>query len=85
MSTSQNKGDEPLPPPEKSTVILLLTDIADTTWRMFMPTLGGAALGWWADSQWKTSPWLALGGLGLGVLASAFLVKQQLDKVKNAK
>lgn len=72
-------------PPTGSTVLLLLGDIADTTWRMFVPTLGFGALGFWADVSWDTGPWLAIGGVLLGSLAAAGLIKQQLDKVKNVK
>ncbi|MEP6710245.1 MAG: AtpZ/AtpI family protein [Candidatus Saccharibacteria bacterium] len=83
MSTSQNQRDEPKAPLDQSTVILLLGDIADTTWRMFVPPLVGAVLGWWADNSWHTTPWLALTGLGIGIIICALLVKQQFKKVKN--
>lgn len=58
-------------------VILLLADIGQTTWRMFLPTLGGFGLGIWADHSWHTTPWLMCGGLGIGIaLAAGLMVRQ---------
>jgi hypothetical protein len=71
------------PPPSTSTVILLLATIADTTWRMFVPTLGGTAFGLWLDAQWRTTPWLGLAGLGLGIIITSLLVRQQLKKAQD--
>lgn len=71
--------------PPKSTVLLLLGDIADTTWRMFLsPILGGLA-GWWADNTWHTFPWLSILGVVLGCGVTALLIKQLLQKVENVK
>lgn len=82
MSTSPNKRDTPAPP-DKSTVILLLGDIADTTWRMFVPTIGSIGLGFWADHSWGTGPWLTIIGIVVGIGATTFLIKQQFQKVKD--
>ncbi|MDB5165494.1 MAG: hypothetical protein JWM00_384 [Candidatus Saccharibacteria bacterium] len=82
MSTSPNKRDAPTPP-DKSTVVLLLGDIADTTWRMFVPTIGSIGLGFWADYSWGTEPWLTIAGIVVGIGATALLIKQQFQKVKN--
>lgn len=70
--------------PPKSTVVLMLGDIADTTWRMFLLPLVGALLGWWADNSWHTFPWLSIAGVILGCVGSAVLIKQLLHKVGNA-
>lgn len=83
MSTSPSHRDEAPTPPEKSTVILLLMDIADTTWRMFVPPLIGGLLGWWADSAWHLFPWLSLTGVALGCVMSAMFIRNLLKKVKN--
>jgi len=53
---------------------------ADTTWRMFVPTLGGTALGLWADNVWHTEPWCGIAGLAIGIVITFFLVKQQYKK-----
>ncbi len=79
------KSDDKPQPPERSTVVLLFATAADTTWRMFVPTLGGALGGLWIDGAMNTEPIFAVGGLALGILVTAFLVKQQYSKVENAK
>lgn len=83
MSASPNQPDDTPTPPEKSTVILLLMDLADTTWRMFVPPLIGALLGWWADSAWHIFPWLSLTGVVLGCVVTAFFIRNLFKKVKN--
>jgi hypothetical protein len=83
MGSQPNEDDTPTTPPDRSTVILLLSDIADTTWRMFVPTLGGTGLGLWADSSLHTTPWLGVLGLVLGIVITAALMRQQFKKVKS--
>lgn len=83
MNTSPSDRDEAPAPPEKSTVVLLLVDIADTTWRMFVPPLIGGLLGWWADSTWHTFPWLSLVGVALGCVGTVVFIRNLLKKVKN--
>ncbi len=85
MERVKDEGDTPRTPPDRSTVILLLADIADTSWRMFLPTLGGFGLGLWADVSWATTPWGMLVGVLGGIAATTFLMKQQFQRVKNAK
>lgn len=81
MSTSQNDGDKKPAPPEQSTVILLLGTIGDTTWRMFIPTIGLTVLGLLADKQFHTTPWIMVVGIILGTLIAALLVRRQIKKV----
>jgi hypothetical protein len=81
-NASQEDRNKTQAPPKQTTVILLLTDIADTTWRMFLPTIGLGALGFWADTSWDTEPWLAILGVIIGAMLSAALIRQQLEKVK---
>jgi hypothetical protein len=81
MSTSQNDGDKKTTPPEKSTVVLLLGTIGDTTWRMFIPTIGLTVLGLLADKQLHTTPWVMTAGIIAGTLVAALLVRRQIKKV----
>jgi len=82
MSTSPTKRDATPQPPAKSTVILLLSTIGDTTWRMFLPTIGATILGVYGDNQFSTKPWLTLGGIIIGTIIAAALVRNQMKKVQ---
>lgn len=80
MSSSSNKGDKAPAPPNKSAVILLLGDIADTTWRMFIPTILLVVFGHWLDGELKTGPGLSIGGVIIGFVIAAWLIRKQLEK-----
>lgn len=82
MSASQNDGDKSPTPPDKSTVVLLLGDIGDTTWRMFVPTIGFTILGLLADKALHTTPWIMVGGIIIGAYLAYVLVRRQMKKVK---
>lgn len=83
MSASQNDDDEKKPmPPDRSTVILLLATIGDTTWRMFLPTIGMTLLGLFADKWLHTKPWIMIVSMAIGIALTALLVKDQLKRVK---
>lgn len=82
MSTSpESPRDDKTTPPERSAVVLLLGDIGDTTWRMFVPTIGLALGGVYLDDIWGTKPWLMLVGAALGAGIAGLLIKQQLQRV----
>ena len=66
-----------VPVPSDSLGLLLLT-LADTTWRMMVPSLGLAMLGLKLDLMWQTGPWLTLTGLVIGLWLSVQLVKRQI-------
>lgn len=81
MSTSSKEHDDTPTPPEKSTVILLLGSVADTTWRMFVPSVGGTLLGVWADHMFGSKPWGTLLGIIIGVVVTVVLVRNQFKKL----
>jgi len=81
MSDESKKPDDSPAPPNVSAVVLLLRDIGDTTWRMFLPTIGLAIIGYIADERLATTPWLFLLGFVLGCIIAGILVKQQLRKI----
>ena len=58
----------------------ILTTMADTTWRMFVPTIGLLLVGRWLDRQWNTHPWLMLVGATIGACIAALLIKRQLTR-----
>lgn len=67
---------------EVDTVRVLLGTIGDTTWRMFVPSVGLTLLGVWADSQFGTKPWLMALGVVFGFLGAFLLVKKQVVGIK---
>ena len=82
-ATSKNSEDKPKPQDEsqdKPAALILFTVAADTTWRMFVPTLGGTLIGLWLDSQYDTEPWFGIGGLALGIVITTVLIRQQYKK-----
>jgi len=84
MGTSQNDGEKKPVPPDQSTVVLLLGTIGDTTWRMFIPTIGLTVLGLLADKWLHTTPWVMTVGIVLGALLAYVLVRRQIKKVKQS-
>ena len=90
MSSATPKSSEDKPKPsdvksENPTAFILLSTAADTTWRMFVPTLGGTLLGLWIDGQYGTEPWYGIGGLVIGIILTAVLVRQQYRQVSEKK
>lgn len=82
MSTSSNNDDNNQTPPSASTVILLLGTIGDTTWRMFVPTIGLTILGVYLDNQFDTKPWLTVAGIVIGTVIAGLLIRSQLRNVQ---
>ncbi|MBC7764594.1 AtpZ/AtpI family protein [Microbacteriaceae bacterium] len=64
----------------KTPASVLILTIADTTWRMFVPTIGGLLLGRMLDEYWSYSPLGMVAGIVFGTVASALLIKRQLQK-----
>lgn len=60
----------------------LIATMADTTWRMFVPTIGLLLLGLQIDRSWHTLPWATLIGLVIGSTIAGLLVRQQLNRVR---
>lgn len=68
--------------PSANDVLVLFGTVADTTWRMFVPTLVGLALGLWADSAYNTKPLWTLVGVIVGVAVCLGLIYIQLKGVE---
>ncbi|QQG50572.1 MAG: AtpZ/AtpI family protein [Candidatus Saccharibacteria bacterium] len=81
MGTSPNSGDDKNVPPDSSTVILLLLTMADTTWRLFIPTIGLLIAGLLLDKQMHTAPWFMIAGTVIGGTIAVLLVRSQMKKV----
>lgn len=80
MAPSPKSGDDHQMPPKQSTVLLLLT-IADTTWRLFIPTIGFTIVGILVDKQLGTKPWIMIAAIALGIATAYLLVRSQIKKV----
>lgn len=68
-------------PGNHSALFILIGDIANTTWRMFVPTISGALGGLWLDQRFGSEPWCAILGLVLGVGLTALLIRQQYKTI----
>ena len=80
-STSAGDGNKRS---RRSDGLYLITSMADTTWRMFIPTLGLLLGGNALDDKLHTHPWLMLAGAALGGWIAAVLIKRQIAKGKNS-
>jgi F0F1-type ATP synthase assembly protein I len=60
--------------------LYLIVSMIDTTWRVFVPTVGLLLLGNYLDDRAHSSPWLMLLGAVVGGGIAALLVKRQLAK-----
>jgi F0F1-type ATP synthase assembly protein I len=80
MSTAADKSDKK-DVPSQSTVVLLFMIAADTTWRMFVPIIGGTLLGLWVDrSVHHIWPVGTIIGIAVGVGVATYLVRRQLQQ-----
>ena len=70
---------------EVDTARVLLGTIGDTTWRMFVPSIGFTLLGVWGDTIFATKPWLMICGVVFGFVMAGVRVKRQIDSTKRQK
>lgn len=84
MSTSPRlpkKSQTTSPSPLAAPMILVVTAL-DTTWRAFVPTIGGTFAGIGLDRLLGTSPWALIVCLIGGTALSVFLIARQLMAVR---
>ncbi len=60
----------------------LMQTMADTSWRMLIPSAVFVAGGLYGDLHWGTKPWLTLFSVFLGLGVSVLLIKNQIKNVK---
>lgn len=68
----------------RSATRMIWVSLADTTWRVAVPTVILAGAGIFADKKLATMPLWTLIGLVLGLVAAGALVWSQLKKVTKA-
>jgi len=78
--SEENSDQNPTPKSGSNAVLQMITTMADTTWRMFVPILGLLLAGIYFDKLWSSFPWMTLLGFALGVCISALLIRNQLKK-----
>jgi len=82
--TKQPGQSEVSPSAPNGAIVLLMTAL-DTTWRAFVPTIGGTFLGIGIDHLFNITPIATIVCLILGFTASALLIAQQLMSVRKTK
>ena len=81
MGKMQHDGTGKAPDTQgNSDSVALIMSMADTTWRMFVPTLPLIILGDHFDKQLGTKPWLMLAGALVGGLIAGWLIRLQLRR-----
>ena len=70
------------PKTTKSASMLLLATALDTTWRAFVPTIGGTFLGIWIDHTFNITPTGTIVCLIVGTALSALLITKQIRDVR---
>jgi len=81
MKTDDNDRRSTARVANRSTDMVIYATIADTTWRMFVPVLLGALLGYLWDKWQHTTPVGVLVGLGIGIVMAVSLVVMQYRQV----
>lgn len=81
LKKPETKPQSDTRPDDPATMVLLLT-MADTTWRMFVPSIILVPGGIWADLHIGTKPWLTLLAAALGLGIGILLIKRQLGGSK---
>ena len=82
MGTLRNEknGAEEHTTDETSSIMYLLWTMADTTWRLFVPSVGLLLIGVWLDQMYTSKPWFMVGGLVLGIIIAIWLIRLQLNR-----
>lgn len=84
-SAAAKNSDEKKVPTDKSAIVMLFIIAADTTWRMFVPIIGGTIVGVTADNMLKSKPLATIVMVIVGVAVATVLVRNQLKRNVNAK
>jgi F0F1-type ATP synthase assembly protein I len=64
--------------------MILVVTALDTTWRAFLPTIGGTFLGVGIDKLFNVAPLATIVCIILGFITSTILIIQQIIKVRRS-
>lgn len=81
MSRSPKVNKQTTQQPVKNPALLLTMTALDTTWRTFVPVVGGTVAGVAIDNSFHTAPITTIIGLIIGVAIAVLLVRKQLQDV----
>ncbi|MFZ2125072.1 MAG: hypothetical protein WA087_00765 [Candidatus Saccharimonadales bacterium] len=81
MTKSPMSNDRATEEPQSAAILLLLT-VADTTWRMFLPTVGGAIVGIILDNTYGTVAKWTVALIAAGIAITTLLIILQFRKLK---
>jgi hypothetical protein len=81
MIQSPRPNTKPTPAPHSAAFLLIHTMI-DTTWRAFVPTIGGTILGVWLDNLFGLAPVMTIILVIAGFITSALLIMLQIKSVR---
>jgi hypothetical protein len=82
---TEQPGKSEVSPSGLSGPIILLMTALDTTWRAFVPTIGGTFLGIGLDHLFNIAPIATIICLILGFATSTLLIVRQLISVRRSK
>lgn len=82
MSRSPKSKEQTTNQPVKNPALLLAMTALDTTWRTFVPVIGGVIAGVMIDNSFGLKPFGTITGLAIGTVIAVLLVKKQLEDVK---
>lgn len=83
MTQSPRPNTKPTNAPQ-SAAILLIHTIIDTTWRAFVPTIGGTLLGVGLDKLLGLVPLMTIIMIIVGFAVSALLIALQIKSLRRA-
>lgn len=68
--------------PGEGADLVIFKTLFDTTWRLFIPSIGLTVAGVIADKTFSTKPWLTVAGVAVGVALSITLVFLQMKGIR---
>ena len=73
------------PPTVTKAALLLLLTILDTTWRAFVPTIGGTILGVTIDNMTHHAPLFTIISIIIGFTVAIVLIVSQIRQVRDSR